>query len=151
MGLELPNIGNIFKKGIDGFLKGGADIVDRFVQTKDEKAAMNLELQKLAESHFQSVQADATHQLELVLADKQSARDMYKANSSLQKIYALVYLGIYVILSCIILYEIFTPVALNIPSWGVQFIATLFGGMTMKLGTITDFLFGSGMDTTKRA
>lgn len=137
--------------GIKGIADGAKDIINAINAPKEEREKAAVALQELATKHTEIMQQDATHQLELVLADKQSAREMYKANSSLQKIYALVYLGIYVILSCIILYEIFTPVALNIPSWGVQFIATLFGGMTMKLGTITDFLFGSGMDSTKKA
>lgn len=73
MGLD---IGSLIKKGVDGFLKGGADIVDRFVQTKDEKAAMNLELEKLAETHFQSIQESATKQLELEIQNTSNARAM---------------------------------------------------------------------------
>lgn len=73
MGLD---IGGLLKKGVEGFLKGGADIVDRFVQTKDEAAAMNLELGKLAETHFQSVQDDATKQLELEIKNTSDARAM---------------------------------------------------------------------------
>ncbi len=79
MGLELPNIGNIFKKGLEGFLKGGADIVDKFVQTKDEKAAMNLELEKLAEAHFQSVQENTAKVLELEIKNTSDARAMQVA------------------------------------------------------------------------
>lgn len=135
--------------GLKGLADGARDIIHEINAPKEEKEKAALAIQELATKHTEIMQQDATHQMELVLADKQSARDMYKANSSLQKVYALTYLAIYVILSCIILYEIFTPVALNIPSWGVQFIATLFGGMTMKLGTITDFLFGSGMESKK--
>lgn len=137
--------------GLKGLADGAKDIINAINAPKEEREKAAAAFQELTVKHLEIMQQDATHQLELVLADKQSARDMYKANSSLQKIYALTYLAIYVILSCIILYEIFTPIALTIPSWGVQFIATLFGAMTMKLGTITDFLFGSGMDSTKKA
>lgn len=56
----MKNIGNFFSKligGEGGFLKGAADIVDRFVQTKEEKAAAALALTQL--SHKLEMEANA--------------------------------------------------------------------------------------------
>lgn len=146
----------IFNTGADKLVSSIGKVIDSTFTNDEErmKAQADLDRVKLGvqqeiDRHMEAVIDDSTKQMELILSDKQNAREMYKTNSSLQKIYALTFLGVYMILACIILWEIFNPGAVDIPAWGVQFIATLFGGMTMKLSTITDFLFGSGMEQKK--
>jgi hypothetical protein len=54
--------------------EGVANIVDKFVQTKEEKAELAAKIQAEVNRHMEAIAADATRQLELELKDKDSAR-----------------------------------------------------------------------------
>jgi len=52
------------------------NVVDKFVQTKDEKDAINIEIQKEVNRHLEAVSVQANQELEAYLKDLDSARNM---------------------------------------------------------------------------
>jgi len=117
--------------------------VDRFVTTDAERSEMQLEMQKLA-LRFKQLEMDAE---EALLKDRQSAREMYKHDSSLQKVYAIVFLVGYIGITAVMLWWLFglinaEPTALELPNWAAALISSIFTAMSTKVATITDFLFG---------
>lgn len=67
-------IDKIFGGGAVKVAEGVANIVDKFVQTKEEKAELAAKIQAEVNRHMEAMAADATKQLELELKDKDSAR-----------------------------------------------------------------------------
>lgn len=119
------------------------ETIDRFVTTDEEKAAARIELRKL-DLRFQQLEMDAQA---AVLRDRQSARAMYEKDSSLQKVYAVIFLVGYIGLSGALLYWIFgmltgNSFAQELPNWAAALLSTVFTAMSTKVNTITDFLFG---------
>lgn len=116
--------------GIIGkILGGGADILDKVITTKEEKLQLFNELEALNQK------------------DREGARDMYKSDSTLQKVYALVFLVSYMLLIVAMLVFLFSLArggddGFDLPEWAIAFLSTLFGAMSAKVSTITDFLFG---------
>ena len=116
-------------KGIIGkILSGGTEVLDKVITTKEEKLQLLNELEALNQK------------------DRDSARDLYKTDGSLQKIYALVFLISYMLLILAMLVFMYKFVGglqnLELPEWAIAFLSTLFGAMSAKVSTITDFLFG---------
>ncbi len=112
---------------LEKVLQGGTKILDEVITSKEEKQQLLNELESL------------------FIRDRENARKMYEADSSLQKIYAIVFLASYMLLIVAMLIFIFNISGvggLEIPDWAVAFLSSLFGAMTTKVGTITDFLFG---------
>jgi hypothetical protein len=118
------------------------ETVDRFVTTDEDRMKaeqLKQELQlKVMKLEFEAEKA--------YLKDRQSAREMYKHDSSLQKLYAMTFLVAYFALTGILLHWLITELAgtqaLDLPQWGVALISSIWGGMSTKVSTITDFLFG---------
>ena len=145
------NLKSIFSAGASKLVESVTSGLDSLITNKEELAAAKLAIDKEVNRHVEAMMADTTKQTELILSDKQNAREMFKTNSSLQKIYAIVFLGAYVIMSGTMSYAIFN---LNgndkLPDWGIGFISTIWGAMSMKVGTVTDFLFGASMTPEKK-
>jgi hypothetical protein len=141
----------LFSKDIEKAATAIGDAFDKNFTSKEEREIQKLEALKELNRHLEVSIMDATKQLELILSDKQSAREMYKANSSLQKIYAIVFLIAYVVMSGAMCYAIFHLNGnIKLPDWGIGFISTIWGAMSMKVGTVTDFLFGASMTPDKK-
>jgi ABC-type siderophore export system fused ATPase/permease subunit len=72
----MPNFLNkIFSGGAGQVVESVANVVDKFVQTKEEKDAANLELQKVLNSHLEVMEQEATKQLEVYQKEMDSARN----------------------------------------------------------------------------
>jgi ABC-type siderophore export system fused ATPase/permease subunit len=72
----MPNIfQKIFSGGASELVDKVAGAVDRFVQTKEEKAQAQLELQKVINSHLEVMEQEATKQLEIQQKEMESARN----------------------------------------------------------------------------
>jgi ABC-type siderophore export system fused ATPase/permease subunit len=72
----MPNIfQKIFSGGAGDLIDKVAGAVDRFVQTKEEKAAAQIELQKVINSHLEVMEQEATKQLEIQQKEMDSARN----------------------------------------------------------------------------
>lgn len=97
-----------------------------------------IEFDRLLQEHEKEMYA-------LEIEDRKSAREMYSHNNILQKIYALAFLAAYIIITLAVIIMIYniTVKKVHVPDWAIGTISTLFGGMSMKVSTINDFLFGS--------
>lgn len=67
-------IGKIFGSGAKEVVSAVGGVLDNLITTKEEKEAAKLEIEKEINRHFEALQANATKELELELADKDSAR-----------------------------------------------------------------------------
>lgn len=118
------------------------ETVDRFVTTDQERAEAKLKLQEL-ELEFKKLEMDAE---QAYLEDRESAREMYMKDSSLQKLFAMTFLVGYLIITGVMMYLAMSWIGMtdapDVPMWAVSLISTVFGAMSSKVNTIVDFLFG---------
>ena len=124
----LKLLGKLFSKGDSdgqGIAKGVADIVDRFVDTKEDKREFFKELYKM--------EAD----------EKANARSLYGSDSLMQKIYALTFLLAYLGLTAWLIYAIINGSIEEVNQFETGLIGSIWGAMTSKVNTITDFFFGA--------
>lgn len=70
----INKIGEFFAGGATKVATGVADIVDRFVQTPEEKAELAAKIQAEVNRHMEAMQADLTKQMELEVEDRAKAR-----------------------------------------------------------------------------
>jgi len=80
------------------------------------------------------------------LEDVQGARDLYKHDASLQKVYAITFLVGYLAMTIAMIYIVVGWIGaqrIEIPEWAIALITTIYTAMSTKVGTITDFFFGS--------
>jgi Arc/MetJ family transcription regulator len=72
----MPNIfQKIFSGGAGEIVDKVAGAVDRFVQTKEEKDAVNLEIRKVVSEELKAMEAEHTKQLEIFQKEMDSARN----------------------------------------------------------------------------
>jgi hypothetical protein len=132
--------------GIDKIITALGDTVDRFVTTNEDREKMKMEVMNAVNAYNVDIAKQG-------LADTANARDMYKADNWLQKIYALVFLLGYILLTGVMLWFIYsfaTSTSNKLPEWAIAFVSTLFGAMSAKVSTITDFLFGSSQGSRQK-
>lgn len=138
-------------KWLTDLLGGGAskiidsvtDGVDKFITTDEEKQELELLKQK-AKLEFKRLEMDMETK---IIEDRQSAREMYSKDSSLQKVFALIFLGGYLALSIAMVVMIFGmfgvgEILKNLEPFQASLISMVFTAMSVKVNTITDFLFG---------
>jgi hypothetical protein len=136
-------IKDLFTGGIEGIVNSVGNTVDKFVTTDEEKKEAELALRKI-DLEFQQLQMDLE---EAYIKDRDSARRMYEHDSSLQKIFAIVFLAGYLAISAIMLWLVLSwipgaEVDIEMPQWAVVLITSVFTAMSTKVNTIVDFLFG---------
>lgn len=132
MGILGKIIGNA---GIDRVIDKVGETVDRFVTTDKEREELK-----------RAIELD-------LLKDRQSARTMYMTDSWLQKVFALVFLAGYIGLTVIVvrmLMQMASGEGIQMPDWGIALINMMWGGLSAKLNTITDFLFGSSSGSARK-
>ena len=125
--------GKLKNAGVTETLKEGTKLIDEIFTTQEEKLQGKMELFKMA------------------VADRSSAREMYQKDSWLQKAFAIFFLIAWCALTFVMLnYFIFNNIQLD--DWQIAFISSINGGISTKLSTIIDFLFGgaiSGVNNVK--
>ena len=125
--------GKITNAGVTETLKEGTKLIDEIFTTQEEKLEGKKELFKMA------------------VADRSSAREMYQKDSWLQKAFAIFFLLAWCGLTFVMLnYFIFNTIQLD--DWQIAFVSSINGGISTKLSTIIDFLFGgaiSGVNDVK--
>lgn len=131
-------LGNGASQIIDSVVNG----VDKFVTSDQDKQELALAKQK-AILELKQLEMDAESKL---IEDRQSAREMYQKDSSLQKIFALVFLGGYLIISTAMILVIFGMFGVagisSLEPFQASLISMVFTAMSVKVNTIVDFLFG---------
>ena len=120
----------LFKKlvsaGTAETLTEGTKLIDEIFTTQEEKLQGKMELFKMA------------------VSDRDSAREMYSNDSWLQKTFAIFFLIAWCGLTALMLnYFIFDNIQLN--DWQIAFVSSINGGISTKLSTIIDFLFGGAI------
>jgi hypothetical protein len=128
---------------------GGAKIVDslagaakKFITTDQDRMAFELDVQK-SSLDLQKLVMDAE---EARLKDVQDARALYGKDATIQKVFAMTFLFGYLALTALMLWIVIGWIGkqqISIPDWCVALISTVYGGITAKISTITDFFFGS--------
>lgn len=116
-------LGKIFNGGNP--LRQVADVVDRFVDTKEDKYERFKEIYKM--------QAE----------DRANARNLYGQDSVVQKVYALVFLIAYICLTGYFIFWAFNHNTMELTDFQVSLISSVWGAMSAKVSTVTDFFFGS--------
>jgi hypothetical protein len=118
--------GKLTNAGVAETLKEGTKLIDEIFTTKEEKLQGKMELFKMA------------------VGDRDSARKMYANDSWLQKTFAIFFLIAWCGLTALMLnYFIFDNIQLK--DWQIAFISSINGGISTKLSTIIDFLFGGAI------
>ena len=118
--------GKIINAGAAETLKEGTKLIDEIFTTKEEKLQGKMELFKMA------------------VTDRSSAREMYQNDSWLQKAFAIFFLIAWCALTFVMLnYFVFQTIELQ--DWQIAFISSINGGISTKLSTIIDFLFGGSV------
>lgn len=123
----------VFNAGASETIKEGTKLIDEIFTTQEEKLQGKMELFKMA------------------VTDRSSAREMYKQDSWLQKAFAIFFLLAWCGLTFVMLnYFVFQTIQLQ--DWQIAFVSSINGGISTKLSTIIDFLFGgsiSGVNDVK--
>ena len=126
-------------EGIKNIFGGLGSIIDDLHLSGEEKQAFKLAVEK------QKLEAEklAIKVQQIEADERNKARAMYSDDSSLQKFFAFSFLFGYFALLFVILLVVFgSKFASEFENWQIAFVSTIFGNMSMKVGTITDFLFG---------
>jgi hypothetical protein len=87
------------------------------------------------------------------MQDRASARELYGKDTSVQKVYALTFLIGYVVITLALLIVVVGWIGVAhvvIPDWASLLIGTIFGAMSQKVGTVTDFYFGSSQSSSEK-
>ena len=114
--------------GVAETLKEGTKLIDEIFTTQEEKLQGKMELFRMA------------------VTDRNSAREMYAKDSWLQKAFAIFFLIAWCGLTFIMLnYFVFRTIQLD--EWQIAFISSINGGISTKLSTIIDFLFGGAISS----
>ena len=136
MGIFTKILGGLTSTGAGGtFIKEVFDGIDKISTTEQEKEALKLQA------------------MGIYLDDVKNARTMYMSDSSLQKIFAMVFLIAYITLTSLLVWGLWVYVkngVVDAPEWVVAFISSLWGGLSAKLNTIVDFLFGSSQGSQNK-
>ena len=123
-----------FKKIFNSLIGEAGTILDEVITTDEERLAAKQRLKELIKNHQQEM-------FKLEVEDRKSARTMYGADSSIQKVLATVFTVAYFVLS-FIMFRYFISGDLNLGEFEISFISTIFGAMSAKGNTVVDFFFG---------
>ena len=135
-------LGTILGKGTGDLITSIGDTAKKFITTEQDRQEFELTLKKAAlDAKRLEMEAEQKY-----FEDRASARDMYKADNSLQKVYAMTFLVGYILLTGVMLYFLMGWIGakeVNVPDWAVALISSIYGALSAKVGTVTDFYFGS--------
>ena len=123
--------GKLINAGTAETLREGTKLIDEIFTTQEEKLKGKMELFKMA------------------VADRDSARSMYAQDSWLQKAFAIFFLLAWCALTVIMLNN-FVFKTIQLQDWQIAFVSTINGGISTKLSTIIDFLFGGAISSVNQ-
>ena len=138
-------LGDLLGGGASEIIDSVTDGVDKFITTDEEKQQLEITRQE-AKLKIKQLEFEGEKKL---YEDRDSARKMYEKDSGLQKVFAMTFLGGYLVITGILVYVVLSwmgRVEIEVPAWAVSLISTVFGAMSSKVNTITDFLFGGSQN-----
>jgi hypothetical protein len=144
-------LGAIFggEGGVGSIVKSVGDVVGQFVDKPEDKLKLQ---QAMAEADL-AVRKLAFDAQTSYMQDRASARELYSKDNSVQKVYALTFLIGYVVITLALLIVVvgwIGAAGVVIPDWASLLIGTIFGAMSQKVGTVTDFYFGSSQSSSDK-
>ena len=144
-------LGAIFggEGGVGSVVKSVGDAVGQFVDKPEDKLKLQ---QAMAEADL-AVRKLAFDAQTSYMQDRASARELYGKDNSVQKVYALTFLIGYVVITLALLIVVVGWIGVAgvvIPDWASLLIGTIFGAMSQKVGTVTDFYFGSSQSSSEK-
>lgn len=144
-------LGAIFggEGGVGSVVKSVGDAVGQFVDKPEDKLKLQ---QAMAEADL-AVRKLAFDAQTSYMQDRASARELYGKDNSVQKVYALTFLIGYVVITLALLIVVvgwIGAAGVVIPDWASLLIGTIFGAMSQKVGTVTDFYFGSSQSSSDK-
>jgi len=142
-------LGAILGKGTGDLITSIGDTAKQFIITEVDRQKFDLALKQVAlDAKRLEMEAEQKY-----FEDRASARDMYKTDNKLQKVFAMTFLVGYILLTVFMLYVVVGWIGaknISIPDWSVALISTIYGAMSSKVNTITDFLFGSSQGSREK-
>jgi hypothetical protein len=142
-------LGAILGEGTGNIITSIGDTAKKFITTEQDRQAFELELQKAAlDAKRLEMEAEQKY-----FEDRANARDMYKHDNSLQKVYAMTFLVGYILLTGVMLYFLMGWVGakeINVPEWAIALISSIYGALSTKVSTVTDFYFGSSQGSREK-
>lgn len=117
--------------------KGALGVVKNLIASSDELTPEEkVEAQELAELDLQA--------FELEVEDRKSGRELYKIDSIIQKVLAIVFTVAYFAVTYSLINHFFGNTD-KLEDYELGFLSTLFGAMSAKVNTIIDFFFGGSV------
>ena len=123
-------LGGLFGKVVEN----AEGILDEVITTDEEREQAKLELKRVL------LEAERAA-FEQEVADRKSARDLYKDDALIQKVLATLFTIAYFGIS-FVMFNHFVLGDINLGEFEISFISTIFGAMSAKVNTIVDFFFG---------
>ena len=116
----------IFSTGVKETVSTIFDGIDKISTTKEEKAALR------------------SQALSQIISDRKDAREMYEKDNILQKIFAIVFLVGYIIITFFMCWGAYKMTIEDVVfnNETVAILTMIFTAMSNKINTIVDFLFG---------
>lgn len=150
-------IGNVIKNLIGGkaadIVDSVGNVVDRFVQTKEEKEAAQLEMTKIINTHLELMEQEATKQMEQQIKEMDSARNRElqiavsdKApmlSKLINPILALTITGLTFVLFYMIMFKGVKGVEKDI-------LVFVLGALTGYVGMVLSYYFGSSLGSHQK-
>lgn len=132
---EILNTDTQMIKNLIGKLIGQAsEIIDEVVTTDEEREQLKKQFKEVVQNHERDMYA-------IEVEDRKSARVLFKDDSYIQKILAIIFTSAYFFLSYT-MFEYFVMNTIELSDYEIGFISTVFGAMSSKVNTIVDFFFG---------
>lgn len=148
----IPDLAKVGGKLATGNYLGAISEVGEILTGKAESEPSNDKINALLYEFELSKMEFALEEQKIYLDDKADARQMYKEDNGLQKVFAITFLSCYILLTILMLYG-FYQVGINevkIQNYVVAFVTSVYTGMSMKVNTIIEFLFGSSLSSNKK-
>jgi len=147
----IPDLAKVGGKLATGNYLGAISEVGEILTGKAEAEPNNDKINALLYEFELSKMEFALEEQKIYLDDKADARQMYKEDNGLQKVFAITFLSCYILLTILMLYG-FYQIGINevkIQNYVVAFVTSVYTGMSMKVNTIIEFLFGSSLESKK--
>lgn len=87
----------------------------------------------------------------LSVEDRQNARELYKHDNQMQKVFAYGFGGAYILVTLTMIWMAWNLATADVElnEFFITIISTVFGAMSSKVNTIADFLFGTSLNKDK--
>ena len=124
----------MIKSIIQSLVGQATNIIDEVVTTDEERIQLKQQFEKVVKNHEKDMFA-------LEVKDRESAREIYKDDATIQKVLAIIFTVAYFFLSYT-MFKYFVLNTIELSDYEIGFISTVFGAMSSKVNTIIDFFFG---------